>query len=179
MNLSRKVVAAFAGLIVAIGLALLLAVRAHDLSTVPTLAQGTPLGPAFAVLQRIDPWATFAILVVLLGLLFYAALPDREPEHDDILEPGLAELIAAHHHELHEHLAALRGDIAREVEKAAAGLDDRITATLRAGINAQDTQVRKTLDHFNARAGWQIQQLSAKLDGLAGATRDADGASPS
>jgi hypothetical protein len=178
MQISRNALAAAAALIVATGLALLLALDAGNISTVPNVARGSSVEAAFAALGQIDPWTTFAVLVAMLALLFYTSLPARDREQESF---GLAELsdqITAQHSELSQHLLGLREDIAREVEKATGELEGRIGETLRAGINAQDHQVRKTLDHFNARAGWQIQQLSAKLNGLPPLAQDADRATP-
>lgn len=181
MQNSRKILAAVVGSIGAIGLALLLAVRANDLSTVPVGADAfPPVATLFAALGRVEPWAAFVALVALLCLLVYAALPNRGGERESLGLADLCDRIDAQHDATRADLGGLREELAGEIGKATAALETRIGEVLRAGISAQDNQVRKTLDHFNARAGWQIQQLSAKLDRLPQAAADdpADRATP-
>ncbi|MET0180136.1 MAG: hypothetical protein ABW194_06585 [Novosphingobium sp.] len=167
MRFSLMVLAGCAGLALAVWSALALVVQALAVSTVPEAARGLPGAAAMlATLNRLEPWAAFALLVTVLGALAWAAWPDRAAIRDGERLAELSEQIGWRHEEMSAHVLALRDDLRQEVAKAAAELDERICGTLRQGLEGQDRQLRKTLDHFNARAGWQIQQLSARLEGL-------------
>jgi hypothetical protein len=167
MRYTHKLLAASTGLALAVWSALALAVQALAVSTVPAAASGVPgAQAALTTLNRLEPWAAFAMLVAVLCLLFYAALPDRAAVRDGERFAELSEQIGWRHEELSAHVLGLRDDLAQEVARATAQLEETIGGTLREGLESQDRQLRKTLDHFNSRAGWQIQQLAARLEEL-------------